>query len=152
LRGDEKTSLVLMVQNSHRIFCYYNISSMTVKEFEDRYGEALWKNSKPVIKVYSVENGIANNIKTIFIDPFADSWYIDIEKDDMDLFVKLGRIISGNKFVAFAVSNTVTTPRDSKSLDSSLCFLDVSQSYISNSKEEFSDNFTEGKKKIDIQN
>ncbi|APM40602.1 DUF4912 domain-containing protein [Clostridium kluyveri] len=152
LRGDEKTSLVLMVQNSHRIFCYYNVSSMTVKEFEDRYGEALWINSKPVIKVYSVEDGIAKNIETIFIDPFADSWYIDIEKDDMDLFVKLGRIISGNKFVEFAVSNTVTTPRNSKSLDNSLYFLDVSQSNISNLEKEFSNNFTRGKKKLNIQN
>lgn len=132
LKSNEKTSLVLMVQNSHRIFCYYNISPMTVKEFEDRHGEKSWKNSKPVIKVYSVENGIAKNIKTIFIDPFADSWYIDVEKDDMDLFVKLGRVIPDNTFVAFAVSNTVTTPRDNGSSDTSLCFVDVSKDFISN--------------------
>ncbi len=146
LTNDEKTYLVLMLQNSHKIFCYYNVSSMTVKKFKDKYGEVLWINSKPAIKVYSVENGITRDIKTIFIDPFSDSWYIDIEKDDMDIFVKLGRVISSNEFVEFAISNTVTTPRDSRSSDDFLCFIDVSENYISSLSKGFADKFSGGKK------
>lgn len=136
LTHDEKTYLVLMVQSSHRVFCYYNISSMTVRKFEDRYGEALWINSKSAIKVYSIENGVAVNINTIFIDPFADNWYIDIQKDNMDVFIKVGKFISSDKFIELAVSNIVTTPRDSRPFDNSPCFLNVSERYISSFNKE----------------
>lgn len=132
--GNEKSNLVLMVQSGHRIFCYFNISPLTVKEFEDRYGENSWKNSKPVIKVYSVENGRVENIKTIFIDPLANNWYIDLERDDLDLFVKLGRVLPDNTFAAFGISNTVTTPRENKAIDRSVYFVDVSQGLILNSE------------------
>lgn len=131
---NEKSNLILMVQSSRNVFCYFNISPMTVKEFEDRYGESSWKNSKPVIKVYSVENGIAKEIRTIFIDAFANNWYIHMDRDDMDLFVKLGRILPDNTFVAFAVSNTVTTPRDHESGDTSVYFVDTSKNPIFNSE------------------
>ena len=138
LRGEfmlvnEKSNLVLMVQNSRRVFCYFNISPMTVKEFADRYGELSWQNSKPVLKVYLVQNGIAIEIKTIFIDTFANNWYIDMDRDDMDIFIKLGRMLPDNTFAAFAVSNTVTTPRDHESGDTSVYFVDVSQNSVLNS-------------------
>lgn len=122
-----KATLVLMVQNATRVFCYFNTSPMVVKEFEDRYGENSWKNSKPVLKVYFVEDGIAKEKKTIFIDAFANNWYIDLDKDDVDVFLKLGRMLPNNSFEAFAVSNTVTTPREHESGDSSVYFVDVSQ-------------------------
>lgn len=130
---NEKSNLILMVQSSRKIFCYFNISPMVVKEFKDRYGENSWENSKPILKVYSVKNGIAIEIKTIFIDAFANNWYIDMDSDDMDVFIKLGRVLPDNTFVAFAVSNTVTTPRDHQSGDSSVYFVDISKNYILNS-------------------
>ncbi len=131
----DKSTLVLMVQNGTRVFCYFNISPMMVKEFEDRYGENSWKNSKPVLKVYFVENGIAKEMQTIFIDTFASNWYINLDKDDVDVFVKLGRVLPDNTFAAFAVSNTVTTPRENESIDSSVYFVDVSQNLSINSQE-----------------
>lgn len=128
---NEKSELILMVQNVSKVFCYFNISPMIVKEFEDRYGENSWKNSKPAIKVYYVENGIAKEIKTIFIDAFANNWYIDMDRDDTDVFVKLGRMLPDNTFIAFAVSNTVTTPRGCESGDTSVYFVDISQNFNS---------------------
>lgn len=125
--GNEKSNIVLMIQSARRVFCYFNISPMTIKEFEDRYGENSWKNSKPAIKAYCVENGIAKEIKTIFIDEFVDNWYINMDRGDQDLFIKLGRILPDNTFAAFAVSNTVTTPRDYESKDSSVYFVDISE-------------------------
>lgn len=131
---NEKSKLVLMVRSARKVFCYFNISPMTVKEFEDRYGENSWENSKPVLKIYSVENGIAQEMKTIFIDVFANNWYINVERDDLDIFVKLGRMLPDNTFAAFAVSNTVTTPRELESVDTAVYFVDVSQNCIFNSE------------------
>lgn len=131
---NEKSNLILMVQSARRVFCYFNVSPMTVKEFEDRYGENSWKNSKPVLKVYSVENGAAKEVKTIFIDAFANNWYIDVDSDDMDIFVKLGRVLPDNTFAAFAVSNTVTTPRDHESGDTNVYFVDISKNPAFNSE------------------
>ena len=61
----------MLVQNARTLFCYFNNSSVAVKEFKDRYGEDSWNNSKPVIKVYAIENGSAKEIKSIIIDSCA---------------------------------------------------------------------------------
>lgn len=132
--GKEKSNIVLMVQSASRVFCYFNVSSVTIREFENRYGENSWKNSKPVIKVYFVENGIAKETKTIFIDDFANSWYINMDRGDKDVFIKLGRVLPDNTFYAFAVSNTITTPRSYESEDTSVYFVDLSQNVNINSK------------------
>lgn len=132
--GKEKSNIVLMVQSASRVFCYFNVSSVTIREFENRYGESSWKNSKPVIKVYFVENGIAKETKTIFIDDFANNWYINMDRGDKDIFIKLGRVLPDNTFYAFAVSNTVTTPRSYESEDTSVYFVDLSQNVNINSK------------------
>ena len=123
---NEKSSLILMVQSSRKLFCYFNISPMDVKEFKETYGENSWKDSKPAIKVCLVENGVAKEIKTILIDVFADNWYIDMERDDVDVFVELGRLLLDNTFYVFAVSNTITTPREHESADTGVYFVDIS--------------------------
>nr|WP_272509011.1 DUF4912 domain-containing protein [Clostridium ganghwense] len=126
---DEKSSIILMVQSAYKVFCYYNISPLTVKNFEDIYGENAWENSKPVLKMYEVDEGIAKEIETIYLDAFANNWYINLNKDDMDVFVKLGRMLPDDKFVAISVSNTITTPRDRQSGDRDVYYVDLSQEY-----------------------
>lgn len=163
--NNDKSSIVLLVQNSNNVFCYFNVSPVAIKEFEDAYGEKVWKNSKPVLKVYEVINGIVSELKTIYIDAFADNWYINLEKDGIDVFVKLGRVLNDDSFVALAVSNTVTTPRNRQSYDSAVYFVDISQDFLktkgnlpkcSGEESEFSNHnepkpypFTNEKKKLD---
>lgn len=127
---EDKSSIVLLVQNAHKVFCYFSVSAIEIKEFQDRYGENSWKNSKPVLKVYEVVNGIVSEIKTIYIDAFADNWFVNLEKDDIDVFVKLGRVLADDTFVALAVSNTVTTPRDNQSSDSAVYYVDISEDFL----------------------
>lgn len=128
--NDDKSILTLLVQNAYRVYCYFNISAMTIKEFEDMHGENSWKNSKPVIKVYEVICGEAKEIKTIYIDNLANNWFINLERDGMDIFVKLGRMLPNDNFAAFAVSNTVTTPRNTQSNDRAVYYVDVSQHFV----------------------
>lgn len=125
----EKSSIVLMVQSAHVVFCYYNISPMTIKEFEDMYGEESWRSSKPILKVYEIEGGISKEIETIYLDVFADNWYINLYKSNMNVFVKLGRILPNDKFVSIAISNTVSTPREFKHENTEVCYIDISKEY-----------------------
>lgn len=127
MSNGDSSRLVLLVQNSHTVYCYFSISPITIKDFEDRYGENVWKNSKPVIKVYSIQSGSAEEVKTVYIDAFADNWFINLDKDDMNVFIKLGRILPDDTFAAIALSNTVTTPRSHQSNDTTVSFIDVSQ-------------------------
>ena len=126
--NNDKSTLVLLVQNARTLFCYFNNSSVAVKEFKDRYGEDSWNNSKPVIKVYAIENGSAKEIKNIIIDSLTDNWYINLDRDNIDVFIKIGRLLPDDTFVELQVSNTVTTPRSSQSNDNSVYYVDVSQS------------------------
>lgn len=134
MQHTDKSRLVLLIQNSNNIFCYFNISSLTVKEFEDRYGENSWNNSKPVLKVFRINNGDAEEYKTIYLDPFADNWYIHLDRDGMDLFLKYGRVLPNDNFAALVVSNTVTTPRVTYSADRSIYYVDTYHCWI-NTKE-----------------
>ncbi|WP_034870129.1 DUF4912 domain-containing protein, partial [Clostridium lundense] len=129
--GVDKSKIVLMVQNANTIFCYYTLSSRALKEFTDQYGENVLQDSRPVLKVYCVNNDIVEELQTIFIDPFADNWYINLDRGDIDVFVKLGRYLSDETFVCFATSNTVTTPRLLEVEDKSVCYIDVSKEDIS---------------------
>ena len=125
--NNDRSKMVLLVQNSHNVFCYFNVSNVTVEEFKVKFGESFWKNSKPVLKVYVIENGNAKEEKSIFIDECANNWYIRLERDAVDVFVKLGRVLPDDSFVAIEVSNTVTTPRANQSGDNNVYYVDVSQ-------------------------
>lgn len=134
MREVNKSKIVLMVQNANTIFCYYTLSPRNLKEFTDQYGENALENSQPVLKVYHVNNGIVEELQTIFIDPFADNWYINLDRGDIDVFVKLGRYFSDEIFVCFATSNIVTTPRLLESQDRRAYYIDVSKKDISTEK------------------
>ncbi|MBC8059269.1 MAG: DUF4912 domain-containing protein [Clostridiaceae bacterium] len=108
-----KTSLVLLVQNPYTIFCYFNLENSIVKVFEEKYGFHAWDLSKPILKVYSIENGGIKELQTIFLDLKADNCYINLERDNLNLFVSLGRLLSADSFIPITVSNRVTTGRSS---------------------------------------
>ncbi|KYH30244.1 MULTISPECIES: DUF4912 domain-containing protein [Clostridium] len=121
----EKSNIVLMVQSAHVVFCYYNISPMTIKEFEDIYGQDSWRNSKPILKVYEVKDGITKEIETIHLDSFADNWYINLKESNLNVFVKLGRLLPTGKLVFIAASNNVTTPRDTESENIEVHYINI---------------------------
>ena len=125
--SDDKFALVLLVQNAYRVFCYFSISPLMIKDFEDKNGENSWKNSKPILKVFEINNGSPNGIQTIFLDAVANNWFIGLDRTGIDVFVKLGRALPDDTFVPIAVSNTVTTPRANQSNDLGVYYVDVSQ-------------------------
>lgn len=98
-----------------------------IKSFEDKNGEGSWKNSKPILKVFEVNNGVPNEIKTIYLDSFANNWFINVDRCGIDAFVKLGRVLPDDTIVYLSVSNTVTTPRNNQSNDSAVYYVDTSE-------------------------
>jgi hypothetical protein len=120
--------IVLLVKNANTIFSYFNVSSFSVKEFEDKYGFNMWNNSKPALKVYYINNGNPTEVKTIIIDSLANNWYINLNEDDKAVFVKLGRLLPDDRFIPLCISNTVITPRKHISEDKSVYYVDLSDS------------------------
>ena len=123
----DKSYIILLIKNEHTLFCYYNISSSTIKEFEEKHGESSWGNSTPVIKLYFIENGISREKETIYIDRLANNWYINIEEDDKDVYVELGRLLQSNEYIPVIASSSITTPRAHVSGDSNLYFVNVNE-------------------------
>lgn len=122
-----KSKIVLMVQSARRVYCYFSVSPLFIKEFSDKHGEALWSSSKPVLKVYELQGDEEKEIESIFIDTFADNWYIDLNKDAIDILVKLKRLLPDNTYIDVATSNKVTTPRMVESQDTSVYYKDIKE-------------------------
>lgn len=121
----EKSSITLMVQGTHIVFCYYNISEMSIKCFEKLYGENSWRDSVPALRVYKVDGKNLKELETIYIDPLADNWYINLKEDGIKVLVELGRILPENRFASLAISNQVITARNNPSDDNRIRYINV---------------------------
>lgn len=122
---DDKSSITLMEQSAHTVYCYYNISSKTIKEFEDVYGENSWKDSKPVLVVYKEEEGNREKIDYIYIDPFANNWFIKLKDSGIKIFVKLCRELKGTNIATIAISNSVISLKDAEATEGEIKYIDI---------------------------
>jgi hypothetical protein len=116
--------ITLMVQSAHTLFCYFNGNAHQINKVSSD------SNFKLVLKVYCIDNGIENELKTIEIKDNADNWYIHLDSDDLDVFVKLVKINSDNTFHTIGISNVVTTPRKHPSPDKNVYYLNKSNKNI----------------------
>lgn len=123
----EKSSVVLLVQGPKKIFSYYDIPQTTIKEFENSYGQNSWNKSEIILKIYKVEDGIPNQIKTIHPDLLLCNCYIELQEDDIDVFVKLVKVLPEDKFIDLAVSKIVTTLSEKQSFFKDVYYVDVSK-------------------------
>ncbi|GAA0179169.1 DUF4912 domain-containing protein [Clostridium sediminicola] len=122
----KKLSVKLLIQSPRIVFCYYNISPETQEEFQNAYGNNAWENSKPIIKVYKINDGVSDEIKTININKNEESYYINLLEDNIEVYVKFGRILASGKFIELAESNIISTPRERTADNESLYFMDTS--------------------------
>lgn len=104
-----KSSIYLSVQSAYKVFCYFNVSPFDVKRFEDSFGPGSWGKGVPVLRIYMIDENLKETTKDLYINPFADNWFINLDKGGLSLHVKLLRKY-GEKFAGIAYSNTVLTP------------------------------------------
>lgn len=97
-----ENSITLMVRDPFWVFAYWELTSETRKVF---------KGIPPVLKV---KNLTENSYCFLYTNEFADNWHIEVEKPGNTFEVELGYVVNG-VFQTLAVSNKVTTPRNSVS-------------------------------------
>lgn len=136
----EKSSVVLLVQGPKKFFSYFDIPQTTIKEFENSYGKDSWKKSEITLKIYKVEDGVPKLIKTIHPNLLENNCYIELQEDDIDVFVKLVKVLPKDKFIDLAVSKIVTSPREKESSCKEVYYVDVSKNSLHKLDYDFSFN------------
>ena len=99
-----RTLIRLLVQSPTRMFCYWEVSDETIKEFNKRYS-----NYDDCIAVLKITNLTHNYSYSIPVNPFANNYYIDVEDSGCSYQVELGRI-SKKDFVNLYTSNVAMVP------------------------------------------
>lgn len=123
---ENKANIVLLIQNAYTAFCYYNVPTESIRQFDKQYGNDSYNNSKPIIKVKIQKGNYCIEMDTITLDPFADNWYISLKEDDCDIFLELYRKLPDNREHFLAKSNIVTVPRRELSKDLTCEYMDLS--------------------------
>ncbi len=100
----DETVVRLLVQSPRRMYAYWDVSDDTIKDFSKKYFN--YSNSKSVLRIINLTK---NYYYDIFIDPFANNYYIEVEDENCDYKVELGRYYN-NRFADIYVSNKVTIP------------------------------------------
>ena len=123
---DYSTRIILLVQNAGTIFTYFIVSPDTIMNFNISYGDNSYNSSSPILKLYYSNGDTFIEGESIYINSFADSWYIHPCRQGIDAFVKLGRVLENGKFVELAKSNVISIPRNSESWDTNIVYSDIS--------------------------
>ncbi|AQS59746.1 DUF4912 domain-containing protein [Desulforamulus ferrireducens] len=111
--------LVAVAKDPRWLYAYWEVSATTQQEFIKKYGQDEWHNSRPVLRVYDVTGLNESNSLTghsfqeIYIDPFADNWFIQVGQPERSFILELGRLLTNGIYVRLLISNKVSTPRDS---------------------------------------
>ncbi|MDO7788475.1 DUF4912 domain-containing protein [Desulforamulus aquiferis] len=109
--------LVLTAKDPNWLHAYWEISTTRQNEFTNLYGAEFWHSSKPIIRVYEVVGmpdsleQTVQSFRELFLNPWADNWFIEVGKPDRKFYVEYGRLLPSGKYVPILRSNTVTTPR-----------------------------------------
>lgn len=113
--------LVAVVKDPHWLYAYWEVSPETQRDFIKRYGQEAWHNSRQVLRVYDV-TGLGDSIgqaghsfQEIYLDPFAENWFIQVGQPERSFFLELGRLLADGTYVSLLSSNIVCTPRASVS-------------------------------------
>lgn len=102
----DETIVRLLVQSPKRMYAYWEVSNDKIKNFSEKFFD--YNNCIPVLRVINITK---NYFYEIEIDPYANNYYIDVEDENCNYRVELGRKFK-NKFVDIYMSNQVTIPSD----------------------------------------
>ena len=106
-------AVVLMVRDPEWLYAYWEIQPVEAQREAGRLGVDL-SDSTPVLRVYDVTGGTADESGTTFRDiilsEYADRWFVSAMKPAHEYYAEVGRVTRSGRFVPFARSNRVTTP------------------------------------------
>jgi len=111
--------LTVLVRDPRWIFCYWEVTGVTIDNFKRQLGEEFEK-AKMVLRTYDV-SGIhftgynANRLFDVLINKEASSWYIETGVPGSSCCVDLGLLFSDGRFVTMLRSNIVHMPPEGAS-------------------------------------
>lgn len=103
-----ETTVKLLFQNPFTLFVYWDISDEDEQKFLNEYGEQAYYYSKLYLRIINETNG---NSFEINVDPFAKSWYVNINEPNCRYKAEIFRKIN-NEYKFVAGSNILTIPTD----------------------------------------
>ena len=110
-----QTVVRVLAQTPSTLFIYWDISDSDRKNYEKKYGENFFNNTKPVLIVH---NDTLNYYFEVDINDFANSWYLHVPDSKCDYRIELGRrpIIKTEKlqndYIYVTTSNEMEAPND----------------------------------------
>ena len=83
-----QTVVKVLAQTPTNLFIYWDISDKDRKNFEKKYGEHFFENTRPVLIVHNDTIGYSFEVE---INDFANSWYLNVADSKCDYRIELGR-------------------------------------------------------------
>ena len=108
-----QTVVKMLSQTPKTLFVYWDISDVDRQNFINQYGESFFENTKPVL---IINNITMNYTFEIEINDFANCWYFNINDENCEYLVELGRrpktnnIYIPNNYLHVASSNKIESP------------------------------------------
>lgn len=126
------TSLTLIARDPFWIYAYWEISPSSIEELRNQIGSGEFERSSYTLRMYDTTykdfNGTnANHWFDIDVGPHASNWYVSIWNDNVTYCGEIGIRTPDGRFLAFARSNFVTTPRAGLSGRSDMMWMEVKE-------------------------
>ncbi len=110
-----QTVVKVLAQTPTNLFIYWDISDKDRKNFEEKYGEHFFENTRPVLIVHNDTIGYSFEVE---INDFANSWYLNVADSKCDYRIELGRrpITKTQEihddYIYVSTSNEIESPND----------------------------------------
>ena len=110
-----QTVVKVLAQTPTNLFIYWDISDKDRKNFEKKYGEHFFENTRPVLIVHNDTIGYSFEVE---INDFANSWYLNVADSKCDYRIELGRrpITKTQEiqddYIYVSTSNEIESPND----------------------------------------
>ena len=110
-----QTVVKVLAQTPTNLFIYWDISDKDRKNFEKKYGEHFFENTRPVLIVHNDTIGYSFEVD---INDFANSWYLNVADSKCDYRIELGRRPINKRqeiqddYIYVSTSDEIESPND----------------------------------------
>lgn len=118
--SDLDNCITILARDPNWLYVYWDIPAEKNTAFWAELGEELWKRSIPALKISNITR---NESFFVRINEFSDNWYVNVPDSNNLYMVEIGRKISENYFIGISTSNSVVTPSNYISPDTTTCFV-----------------------------
>lgn len=114
-----KDKIVLQVRDPWWLYAYWELTPQTIQRLKDEL-KGRFHRARFLLRVYDISHIIFNGNNAhrffdIYINDYADNWYIDTNGPGRSWCVDLGLLLADGSFITVLRSNTVHTPLDGPS-------------------------------------